>query len=144
MINPKILKARMKRNGFKEFAGKHFVDEDSEIIKRLNAKDKRAYIGIRKKGMYTIACQQILIYKTRSDEEKEIALNLFLEKLKEHQKDAGIGFLSRFRYKYVRISKQDKVWMKNSDVAFSFWNTILWIEKCNHPPEPMYSQIKFH
>jgi len=126
-----VLRAKVKRNNFVGYAGEYFVDETSEIIKKLNAEGKRALLGIQnRKGVYTVVGERFVYYKTSSGKSEKISLKAFSEELHYNSCRIGKGYLKiKFMYNNIVLSNDDKVWLQNSDTMFSLWNTILWLEE---------------
>jgi len=126
-----VLKAKVKRNNLVKYAGKHFIDENSEIIKQLKAQGKDALLGIQnRKGVYTIIGEKFVYYSTTSGKNGEISLKEFTNELHDNGCRIGKGYLKlKFLYKNIVLNNNDKVWLNNSDTMFSLWNTILWLQK---------------
>lgn len=130
MVKKEILKAKIERNNFVGFAGKYFIDETSETVKKLNGKGESALIGIesKKKGVYTIIGEEFIYYSTSLGKEGKISLRSFIENLERNEGMVGTGYFKiRFSYKNIVLDNRDKVWLHNSDTMYTLWNTILWL-----------------
>lgn len=130
-MNLNVLKAKIQRNNLIKYAGKYFVDETSDIIKRMNREGKKALIGIYKnRGVYTIIGEKYLYYSTSSGKRGEIRIDDFTEALHENGCRIGSGYFKfKFMYRNIVLSNNDKVWLHNSNTMFSLWNTMLWIQE---------------
>jgi hypothetical protein len=138
-----ILKSKIERNNLVTNAGKHFVDETSEIIKELNKQGKVTFLGIqnKNKGVYTIIGEQFVYYLTSKGKTGKISHKIFTDELHENGYRIGKGYFQfRFMYKNVVMSNKDKVWLYNSKTMFSLWNTILWLQKTNNSSSDTFSE----
>ena len=98
-----ILKAKVERNNSIKYSRKYYIDETSDIIKKLNSHGKSALLGIQnKKGVYTIIGEEFIYYLTSSGKRGEISLKKFSDELHENGCRIGKGFLNyklNFMYK---------------------------------------------
>jgi len=126
-----VLKAKVKRNNLVKYAGNFFVDENSQIIHKLNTEGKKALLGIQnKKGVYTVIGEEFVYYLTQSGKSGSISLKDFTEELHENACRIGSGYLKfKFFYKNIILQNGDKVWLHNSGTMSSLWNTILWLQE---------------
>ncbi len=126
-----VLKAKVRRNGFIISAGKYYKDESSEIVKKLKSKGEKALIGIQKKnGIYTVIGQDFIHYLTPNGKHGKILLNEFIKELEQNLSRKKTSWLmSRLTHRNIVLSNSDKVWLCNSDVLYTLWNTIDWLEK---------------
>lgn len=123
------LKNRIKQNKLKEYAGKHFVDENSEIISSFKKDGKKALLGIKRRdGVYTIIGEDYVYYNSNTGKEEKIPLSAFSNFLHENGLKKGKLFA---RYKYVKITNCNKIWLKNKSTMSALWNTVLWLEQEN-------------
>ncbi len=127
-----ILKAKVKRNGLQESAGKYFRDETSEIIESLNKKGKTALVGIQNgNGIYTILGEEFVYYSIMSGDQKEMRIKDFSELLHINALNTGKWQFKwkKSKYEFLKISDQEKIWLHNKSTMESLWNTVLWLEK---------------
>lgn len=94
MVSLGVLRAKLKRNGFIESAGKCYVDETSEIVKRLKSQGEEALVGIQNsKGTYTIIGEEFIHYRTASGNASKVPLSGFIKELENHVECVGYGYL---------------------------------------------------
>ncbi len=126
-----VLKAKVRRNGFIISAGKYYKDESSEVITMLKSKGEKALIGIQKKnGIYTVIGEDFIHYLTPTGKHGKIFLNEFVKELEQSLSRKKPSFLmSWLTHRNIVLSNNDKVWLRNSDVTYTLWNTIDWLKK---------------
>jgi hypothetical protein len=116
------LRARIKRNKLNILTGKHFRDENSDIIKDFNSKNKKALVGIqREDGIYTIIGDENIYYLTISGKEGEISIPDLLMILRKITFEQG----KNVSYEFVKINNTDSIWMLNNETLNALWNTLL-------------------
>lgn len=127
----KELKTQAEKYYLIRYAGKYFIDENSEIVKQLNQSGEGALLGIQnKKGIYTIIGVKYIYYLTASGSKGKILLKDFTDELHENGCRIGTGYLKfKFLYKNIILSNKDKVWLYNSNTMFALWSTTLWVAK---------------
>ncbi len=114
------LRARIKRNKLDILTGKHFRDENSEIIKDFNSKNRKALVGIqREDGIYTIIGDENIYYLTISGKEGEISIADLLRILRKITFEQG----KDENYKFVKINDNDSIWILNNETLNALWNT---------------------
>jgi hypothetical protein len=119
------LRARIKRNKLDILTGKNFRDENSEIIKDFNSKNKKALVGIqREDGIYTIIGDENIYYLTISGKEGEISIPDLLRILRKITFEQG----KNVSYEYLKINDIDSIWMLNIETLNALWNTLLLID----------------
>ncbi|MGD1843407.1 MAG: hypothetical protein ACFB0B_21320 [Thermonemataceae bacterium] len=119
-----ILKARVKRNNLEKYAGRHYRDETSQIVKSLNEEGKKALLGIQKKdGIYTILGEEVVYYLTASGNKGELPISTFLDIL--HAEGLRKGNIAIYRF--VKIG-DEKVWICSKFTMSALMNTMLWLE----------------
>jgi hypothetical protein len=118
----KNIEARIKRNKFVELAGIFYRDGNSQIVKTLNDRSKKALLGIQNEsGVYTIIGEKFVYYKTESGVEGEILNSTFLEILKKNAWLVG----KTDKFEVLRINEKDSVWILNGALMSAMWNTVL-------------------
>lgn len=116
-----ILKARVSRNKFDEYAGGFFRDDNSQIVKELNTRNKKAILGIqRDDGVYTILGEEFVYYQTVSKIEGEISLAEFLKIMGNYAR--SIGKTTVFEFEFIKINNRDSVWVFNTETMLAMWN----------------------
>ncbi|MCT4644996.1 MAG: hypothetical protein N4A74_08425 [Carboxylicivirga sp.] len=117
----------LKRHFLKKNAGKYYVDENSDIVKKMRLNGKSAILGIRnKKGHYTIIGEKQVYYSTSENKHSQISLEDFERQIHEYVLKVGKGFIqSIFYYKMIMLNNDDKVWLYNSKTMFSLWSIII-------------------
>lgn len=131
-MNKIELKNRTKKYSLIENAGKYYVDETSEIVKKLNSEGKNVLVGIqnKKKGVYTILGERFVYYLTSSGKTGQVLNGKFSDELHENGCRIGKGYLKfKLLYKNIVLSNKDKVWLYNAKTMFSLWSTIIWLEE---------------
>lgn len=116
------IKARIKRNMLDQFAGTHYRDENSGIVKFLNGQNKKALVGIqREDGIYTIIGENSVYYLTTFNVEGEILLKDFIELLTKNAMSQG----KKGHFEFINVNEQDAVWLKDISTMNALWNTML-------------------
>ena len=127
-----ILKARITRNGLIKNAKIYYVDETSELFRKLINQGKSPLVGICKSdSMYTVLGKKHVYYKALNGSKNTIPLVTFDTIL--HKEAMRKGKLARFRY--LQLNKQEKVWLHNKSTMLSLWNTMLYLEQQYTPNE---------
>lgn len=110
---------RIKRNQLDKFAGIHYRDNDSDLIKKL-----KALVGIeRQDGVYTVISENFIYYSTILNKEKKISLSDFLEILKYNALSKG----KSSDFEYIYTNDGESIWIKNANTMNALWNTVLYI-----------------
>jgi hypothetical protein len=116
------IKARIRRNMLNKLSGKYYRDESSDIIQHLNSKGKNAIVGIQQdKGIYTIIGIDKVYYLTPFKTEGEISIENFLTILRE----VTLALGKNTQYEFIKINKNDSIWVMNSQTMNALWNTML-------------------
>ena len=122
------IKARIKRNRLDELAGEYYQDENSEIVKCLNSRNKNALVGIKRPdGIYTVIGEEYVYYLIESGVDGEIAHGDILKILKENAWAKG----KTGQFEFVQINQQDYVWFLNGGVMNTMWNLIILLNNAN-------------
>ena len=122
------IKARIRRNKFDELAGEYYQDENSEIVKYLNNRNKKALLGIKRPdGVYTIIGETSVYYVTELGKEGEISHSDFLKILRENAMAKG----KKGQFDFVQVNQQDYVWLLNGGAMNAMWNTIMLLDNNN-------------
>lgn len=105
-----ILKKRAFKNDFFEIAGKFYLANDSDLIKRLQQKNNsEVYFGIHNEsGVYTVIGERYIFFG-RAGIDKKIANTEFLGKAKKGMREQG----KNRKYEYLQVGENDSVWVYN-------------------------------
>ncbi len=121
------LKKWIKQNRLIEFAGRHFIDDNSDVVQNLRNQGEKALLGIKQNNnIYTILGENAVFYSTATGGRGKISLDDFSNVLQDYGLKKGKIFSS---FKYLKINKEESIWLKNKRTMSALWNTVIWLER---------------